>query len=245
MLSIVADMGVSGDMFLGALWDLGLVPEDDVLDSMQTLTRTSSAGLIQGERVVKAGVNAFHVHVDARETGWSSSWVEERIKSSCDSLLLEEGRDFALEAFMRLVDAEREVHGISPEDYPHLHEAGSPDTVVDMVGAGYFYEKSKIMDMEVVGGPVSLGGGRAKIAHGWVSVPAPATRKILEGYPCRTGPVDGELATPTGAAILRTLVTRTENDMTPFMEGRSGIGAGSLDFPHNSNVLRVFYTEDR
>ena len=96
--------------------------------------------------------------------------------------------------------------------------------------------------MDILGTPVSVGGGRKKISHGWVAIPAPATVNILEGYPIRYGPVDEELATPTGAALLRELVS-TPLDTQAFRCERIGLGAGSLDLPGISNILRVVLGE--
>ena len=136
--------------------------------------------------------------------------------------------------FTAIATAEGEIHGMSPEEV-HLHEVGAVDAILDVVGVIWGLE---ILGVErVYCGPIALGDGTVKAAHGLLPVPAPATLKLLEGH----GPSPGrrsraELVTPTGAALVR--VSRSGPPPAEYVPLRSGFGAGTKDFRGRANALR-------
>src|SRR5579884_4242917 len=138
----------------------------------------------------------------------------------------------------RMAEVESELHGV-PVDRVHLHELGGLDTLVDVCGV---LEGVRALGLErVVASPVNVGGGWATIRHGTVPVPAPATAALMRGLPVYGGEGEGELLTPTGAALLGVLVA--EWGPLPLMRlERVGAGAGRLD-PPRANVLRLFVGE--
>jgi hypothetical protein len=121
-----------------------------------------------------------------------------------------------------------------------LHEVGAVDAILDVVGGIWGFE---LLGVErIYCGPIALGDGTVKAAHGTLPVPAPATMKLLEGYPVRPGPEgSGELVTPTGAALVRVLASGSAP--TEFVPTRSGFGAGTKDFRGRANALRVILAE--
>lgn len=226
--------GISGDMVLGALVDLGL-PADwlrEVVDSLAT-----GAG-VRVSRTERAGVSCARVEFDLPH--------EHRHRGLSDVLaIVEEARvppavrARAGQVFRRIADAEAEVHGIDVEAV-HFHEVGALDTILDVLCAtggvaalGYeaFYSR-----------PVAVGRGYVDIAHGRYPVPAPATAKLLAGLHVVDSGFDGECTTPTGAALLAEL---TGGRVTPsgVVLGRSGFGAGTRDPADRPNCLRVIECE--
>jgi uncharacterized protein (TIGR00299 family) protein len=127
-----------------------------------------------------------------------------------------------------------------PVERVHLHEVGAVDAILDVVGAIWGFELLGVQ--QVYCGPIALGDGSVKAAHGTLPVPAPATLKLLEGHPVRPGPEgSGELVTPTGAALVRVLSSGPAPcDFVPL---RSGFGAGTKDFLGRPNALRVILAE--
>ncbi len=155
----------------------------------------------------------------------------------------------ALLVLRLLVEAESQVHGVSIEKV-HLHEIGSRDTILDICGAIFGLEKVGVFNesnpVPIYISPISVGGGKVKCAHGIMPVPAPATSKLLEKASLlfRSGPVDFELATPTGVALLASLKLSgflTDSSLTGEKSIlHSGIGVGTLKFPNQANILRTF-----
>ena len=137
--------------------------------------------------------------------------------------------------FVALGTAEAKVHNVDVSNV-HFHEVGAVDAIVDIVCAAVGSETLEVE--QFVCSPLNVGGGTVKCAHGVLPVPAPATLELLRGFPIYSGEVQKELVTPTGAAIVRVLATRFGPQ--PAMRTEIiGYGAGSRDFPHHSNVLRI------
>ncbi|QAA33394.1 nickel pincer cofactor biosynthesis protein LarC [Clostridium manihotivorum] len=160
----------------------------------------------------------------------------ENIINSSD--LSESVKNLSLAIFMRVAEAEAEVHGKSIEEV-HFHEVGAIDSIIDIVGAAIALDYLKVD--KIMASTVQLGGGFVKCAHGLIPVPAPATIRILKNIPVKTGIVNFETTTPTGAAILAENV----NSFTDKMEFEIksigyGLGTRELDIP---NVLRVYLGE--
>lgn len=145
----------------------------------------------------------------------------------------------AVNIFTKIGQAEGKIHGVALEDV-HFHEVGAVDSIIDIVGAGILLEQLLIDNIKSSAIPV--GSGRIHIDHGVYPVPAPATLEILLGIPIAASEVKGELATPTGAAIVAVLAE--EFCTLPAMKVQSvGYGAGTKTFPKHPNVLRVIIGE--
>jgi pyridinium-3,5-bisthiocarboxylic acid mononucleotide nickel chelatase len=145
-------------------------------------------------------------------------------------------RDLALGIFQRIGEAEAAVHGMELEKI-HFHEVGALDSIADIVGSAIGLDLLNVG--EFTSRPVPTGHGTVKAAHGVMPVPAPATAALLKGVPLASSPIKSELTTPTGAAILTSVVSRWLE--SPVMRIESiGYGAGQKDFAEQANVLRLF-----
>jgi len=223
--------GISGDMLLGALVDAGLSLEDLRAD----LAHLPLSGYaLRAERVTRGGIAGTQVSVEVGPEQPRRGLQD--ILSVIDRAdLAREVNDQARSVFLRLAEAEARVHN-RPVDEVHFHEVGAVDAIVDVVGACCGLRRLGIG--ELYSSPLPVGGGWVEAAHARLPVPAPATAELLKGLPCYGGPVEAELVTPTGAAIVSTLC-RSFGPM-PAMTVRSvGWGAGRKDLPH-PNLLRLF-----
>ena len=230
-LWVDASAGIAGDMLLGALLDAGAS-----LDAV----RSAVAAVVPGEVVVRtsavtrAGVRALKVDVESTGEGHPHrSWA--RIRALLGSADLPAAiRDPALAVFARLADAEGRVHGI-PADDVHFHEVGSWDAIADIVGVC-----AALVDLgvdRVTAGPVAVGSGRTRAAHGDLPVPVPAVLELARGWQVLAGG-EGELATPTGMALLRALAESC-GPIPPMEVAAVGIGAGGRDTGGRANVVRA------
>jgi uncharacterized protein (TIGR00299 family) protein len=151
------------------------------------------------------------------------------------SRLTDRQKETARRIFTRLGEAEAKVHGTTIEKV-HFHEVGAVDSIVDIVGAAIGWE---LLGVErIVASPIPTGRGFVTIAHGRCSIPAPATAELLAGVPLAASEVEAELTTPTGAAILATLV-ESFGSIPPMRISRIGCGAGSRELTEQPNVLRL------
>ena len=141
----------------------------------------------------------------------------------------------ASDIFMALGTAEARVHNVEATQV-HFHEVGAADAIVDIVCAAVGAEALCVE--KIYASPLNVGGGTVHCAHGVMAVPAPATLELLKGIPVYSGEIQKELVTPTGAAIVRVLATSFGPRPVMTTE-KIGYGAGSRDFPHHSNVLRI------
>ncbi len=140
----------------------------------------------------------------------------------------------AVRLFQRLGEAEARAHGM-PVDRVHFHEVGAVDSIVDLVGAAAAVEH--LAPERITAGPVNVGSGRVKTAHGELPVPAPATAELLRGIPVYGGP-GGELTTPTGAVLLAELVDEFVDLPALVLEG-AGYGLGRKELAHQPNAVRL------
>ncbi|MCA9182204.1 MAG: nickel pincer cofactor biosynthesis protein LarC, partial [Planctomycetales bacterium] len=224
--------GIAGDMLLAALVDAGADPSY-ILDQLRSLP-----GLEQVE--LEFSVTTRHdfraLRLDVRHphdpVHRHLSDIEVMIASS---RLTDQQRDLALRVFRRLGDAEAKVHGTTVERV-HFHEVGAIDSIVDIVGVAIALSQLQIR--HIVAAPPPTGTGTIRIAHGLVSVPAPATAELLRGIPLRGSAVAAELTTPTGAAFLATLVDGF-GPMPDMQIDRIGCGAGHRELKEQANILRV------
>jgi uncharacterized protein (TIGR00299 family) protein len=226
--------GISGDMTLGALIDAGVDAE---------AIRTAIASLelpiaLTVEKVRKGGFAATYVRVEAPDEHKHRHLhhVEEIINRGS---LTQRQRELALRIFRRVAEAEAAVHGV-PIEKVHFHEVGALDSIADIAGAAVALD---LLGAErFTSRPVPTGRGMVQCAHGMMPVPAPGTAELLKGVPLAPSPIEAELTTPTGAAILTAVVQ--EWTETPAMTVEHiGHGAGTRNFPEQPNILRVFVGE--
>src|SRR5437870_7376444 len=218
-------------MTVAALIDAGV-------DAESIRAGIASLGLpvhLEIEKVRKGGFAATHVRVEAQEEK-SHRFLPQVEEILNRGKLTARQRELALKIFRRLAEAEAAVHGL-PLDKVHFHEVGALDSIADIAGSAIALD---LLGVEkFTSSPVAVGSGTVKCAHGVMPVPTPATAELLKGVPLRPALVKSELTTPTGAAILTSVVT--EYIDTPLMAiERVGHGAGSKDFLEQPNVLRIF-----
>ncbi len=227
--------GASGDMILGALVDAG-VPLEHL---QQTAAALQLPGLeLSATKTTRCGITATKVEV--RTIPEHKPRHLHHIKDLIAKAHLPEPvRDNAIRIFQRLAEAEAKVHQTTPEKI-HFHEVGAVDAIADVVcaAAGLHY----LGVAEILVSTFPLGGGTVKCEHGLIPVPAPATVELIHNFPSRPGPINFELLTPTGAAILTTLGKPYEQSV--FKIQTTGCGAGSKDFANLPNVLRLFLGEN-
>jgi uncharacterized protein (TIGR00299 family) protein len=226
--------GISGDMTLGALVDAGadLGAIQAGIDSLGL----PSCRLVTTE-VKKRGFRATQVIVE-HEPQHKHRHLHHITAMIDGSALSARQKDIAKRIFQKLAEAEAKVHGSTIEKV-HFHEVGAVDSIADIVGSAIGFD---LLGVErVLCSPVPTGRGFVEIAHGRCSIPAPATGELLRGVPLAQLDVEGELTTPTGAAIVAALAD--EFGPLPAMTvERIGYGAGQKDFPQ-PNILRVLVGE--
>ena len=236
VLFIDCASGVSGDMLLGALVDLG-VP---LAGLKRELSKLQVSGFrLTRSRGTRGGVSGTHLKVVASGDRGYRHWSDfERILRR--SRLSSEVKSRSLALVRRLFEAEAEVHGETAESV-HLHELGSLDTLVDVVGAVAGLDHIGVS--EVVSSGVNVGGGFVETEHGRLTVPAPATALLLKGAPVFSDGEDFERTTPTGALLVTGLSTRF--GAFPGMTLRKiGYGLGTKDPEHGRpNALRLVLGE--
>ncbi len=228
--------GISGDMTLGALIDAGA--DFDSLKAELGKLRVGGYD-IQAAKVTKSGISATDVTVSVEHHGASHGRSFSQIARIIEDSGLSEGvASMAIAIFRRLGEAEAEVHGKSIEEI-HFHEVGAVDAIVDIVGACICLDMLGIE--RVHASPMPTFHGTVKMAHGAFPLPAPATIEILKGAPWRELGIEGELVTPTGAAIAAE-ISAGFGPMPPMTVQSVGYGAGKSDF-EIPNVLRIVVGE--
>ena len=221
--------GISGDMFLGLLLDLGLP-----LDQLQTeLGKLPLEGYqLKIDRQQRHGIEGCQLQVVCEKAHHHRSW------SSIDKMLAESAlaaptKDLARSFFRRLGEAEAKVHGITV-DQVHFHEVGAIDAIVDLTGAAIGLQLLGIG--KLLCAPLPLSRGMSSCGHGALPLPAPATLELLQNLPIVDSGCDKELVTPTGATIVSTLA---EFGPLPSMTiERTGYGVGGWQLEDRSNLLR-------
>lgn len=222
-------------MTLGALVDAGCAVEH---------LRAELAGLgvagweIAAEKVWKNGMAATHVLVKTEDTSKHRS-LNDIVELIEKSHLKAGVRERAMAIFRKLGEAEARVHDV-PLEKIHFHEVGAMDAIVDIVGACIGFAALEIERFAC--SPLNVGGGTAKMAHGVLPVPAPATANLLQGRPTYSNGVQKELVTPTGAAIVATLCDAF-GPQPAMTVSAIGYGAGTADLEGQPNVLRVMIGE--
>ena len=225
--------GISGDMHLGALVDIG-VPAEHLQRQLAKLELAEEFEL-RLSRAGKMGITGTRADVrlaeDAKRPARNLAAIAGIIDRAGYSAPVHAA---ALAMFKAIAVAEAKIHGKSIDEV-HFHEVGATDSIVDIVGAaiGIHYLNATAIYCS----PLEVGSGMVRCQHGLFPVPAPATAEILKGVPCQYGGVDGEATTPTGAAILKHFVTAFEAPRD-FTAKTVGYGVGHKDFAR-PNVLRL------
>jgi len=266
-LALDGRMGASGDMLLGALLAAGadraaLAPVEDTLDVRYLVDRTAKNGIeATAVDVVLADEGNEHSHdhsgdddhshdhdhhSGSHDHGHGHTPAEghgpqrsyEEVVGIVESMDLPAGiASDATATFALLGEAEAAVHGTAIDEV-HFHEVGADDAVADIVGACLLFEDLGVERVVTI--PLAAGGGEVEMSHGTYPVPTPAVVELAEraDWSLRGGPVEAELLTPTGAAILAQFADGVESLPALRVDG-SGYGAGGWDFPERPNVLRA------
>ncbi len=227
--------GISGDMTLGALVDAGC----DVQHLRAELGRLNVSGWqLSAEKVWKNGMAATYVKVQAddHQRHRSLGAINDILNNS---QLPASVRERAAAIFQKLGEAEAGVHDV-PLEKIHFHEVGAVDAIVDIVGTCIGFAALGVDKFAC--SPLNVGGGTAKMAHGVLLVPAPATASLLKGKPTYSNGVQRELVTPTGAAIIATLCD-SAGPQPPMTVTSIGYGAGTADLEGQPNVVRIMIGE--
>ena len=224
--------GISGDMNLGAMIDLGV--EISYLKS--ELGKLNLVGWdLVAEKDQRHGIKGTKITVNQLIHEHAHRHLSDIGRIIGNSSLTDTVKKLAMEIFMKIATAESTVHGI-PVDEVHFHEVGAIDSIIDITGAAICFEALHVDAVYV--SEVELGGGFVKCDHGKLPVPAPATIEIIKGIPVRTGGVDFEATTPTGAAIISVLGTEFRPTQ-PIKIEKTAYGIGHKDHPEVPNLLRV------
>ena len=242
-------MGAAGDMLMAALYEL--LPEKEAF--FEKMNALGLSGItLSAEPSVKCGITGTHMRVlvhgeeegaaHAHTHGHSHDNEHEHTHAGLHEIehrishlaLSETVRENVLAVYRSIADAESRVHGV-PVDEIHFHEVGSLDALADVTGVCLLFEM--LAPEQVLCSPVHVGSGQVRCAHGILPVPAPATARLLEGIPVYGGSIQGELCTPTGAALLRRFVTRF-GVMPPMCMEKCGYGMGTKDF-EAANCVRA------
>jgi pyridinium-3,5-bisthiocarboxylic acid mononucleotide nickel chelatase len=225
--------GISGDMNLGAMIDLG-VEKSYLINELNKLNLKGWELIVQKDQ--RHGITGTKVTVKQTRHEHAHRHMSDIEKIINDSALDEKTKSLSLKIFKKIAVAESSVHGISI-DHVHFHEVGAIDSIIDVVGAAICFNALNVSEVHV--STVELGSGFVKCDHGKLPVPAPATVEIIKGIPVKKGGVDFEATTPTGAAILATLGTDFSSDLIVKIE-KTAYGVGQKEHPDVPNLLRVF-----
>ena len=237
--------GISGDMILSSLVDLG-ANKSKIIDGIK-----ESANLLQGStikkldfiKVKKNGKDATHLELEIDENVHERKGTEIKncIMSASEKLgLSKSAKEFAENSINTLINAESSVHG-EPDSSVHFHEASSIDTVVDILGTAIALDDLNLLDEEISCSHVAIGGGTVSFSHGTTSNPAYAITEIFKNSKIivHGGPVNEELTTPTGASILVNLASSCNEFFVDMTIDSVGYGAGTKQFDNFANVVKI------
>lgn len=243
-------MGAAGDMVMGAL--LSLIPDKDAF-----IKEINSIGIpdtaVSYENDSKCGISGIHisVHIAGKEEECDETDLHhsrehvhhhaglDDIRKIIDNLKVSDKvKKEVTNIYMMIAQAESKVHGKDVGEI-HFHEVGMMDAIADITGCAMLLEKLSVQSIYI--SPVNTGFGKVRCAHGILPVPAPATAELLKGVPCYAGRIEGELCTPTGAALLSYYGT-AYSQMPPMCIMETGYGCGKKDF-EAANVVRAVLGE--
>ncbi len=240
-------MGAAGDMLAASLYEL--LDDEGRKSFLEKMNGLGIDGLgIEAETSEKCGIIGTHMNVTVHGITEHEHHEEhhhhehsdpDSIEHIIDSLPLSENiRKNSKAIYDIIAEAESRAHGVSVKEI-HFHEVGALDAVADVVSVCLLMEM--LNADRVIASPVCVGFGKVRCAHGILPVPAPATAYILEGLPIYAGPIEGEMCTPTGAALLKFFVTDFAN-MPPMKVFCVGYGMGYKDF-EAANCVRAMLGE--
>ena len=232
--------GIAGNMIIGALVDLG-ADDNELKEIMEKSAYEFGKVEVTFEKVKKHGIASTYCNVEMLEKKPPIHY-DKFIEKINDLNLPEEVKKISINVFERIAKAESAVHGETLEKV-HFHEVGASDAVADVIGSIYAYYSLNLNRQKIIGLPIAVGGGTVKTAHGIIPVPAPAVLEILKDANIRGGPVESELATPTGCAIYAEICDEIKEFIPQARPKKVGYGAGKKDFDH-PNILRIIETSD-
>jgi uncharacterized protein (TIGR00299 family) protein len=221
--------GISGDMFLGLMFDLG-VEEEYVSAELNKLDLSGYRLSVRKEK--RCGIAGSYVDITIKNDQPSRTWlqIDQLIAASS---LKKRDRELACRIFRRLGEAEAKVHAVELNQV-HFHEVGAVDSILDIVGAAIALNRLGVE--QVICSPLPLGLGRIETDHGSYPLPAPATLEVLRGCPTQPDSSGLELVTPTGAVIAAEISTFAP--LPAMMLNRTGYGLGSRNMADRPNALR-------
>ena len=230
LLLLDTPSGIAGDMTIAALLDLG-IPLAVVENAIEQLRLPGCRVRHELARSGAIGGSRFIVEETAPQPARAYAQIDALI---AESSLPESTARLARRIFARLAKAEAEVHRVALESVS-FHEVGAVDAIVDIVGAAACFEH---LGARVVATPLPVGRGFVLCQHGRLPLPAPATLLCLTGVPTYDAGIDGELVTPTGAAIIATVAEEFVS-WPRFVPERTGFGCGTRKLPDRPNALRA------
>jgi len=228
--------GISGDMFVGALLDLGL-PLKGLKAELRKIPGLNYRIEVTQKSLHGIRATRFRVVSPRKESERSWKQIQQLVQRSS---LAPEVKESGLKIFRRLAEAEGKIHGVAP-DKVHFHEVGATDSIVDIMAAAIGIQHLKIGSIRF--SPIPLGRGLTHSRHGSLPLPAPATLELLKGLPVHWTGLQGETVTPTGAALISVLGSQFGAAPQMIVE-KIGYGAGEREFPDRPNLFRLLLGQD-
>ena len=229
--------GASGDMILGALVGVGVDPRR--LIEQLALLKVSGYE-VDFEKVDRSGISATRAHVRTKQEQ-AHRHLGDILKIIYESGLSDDIKERAALIFSRLAESEASVHNL-PVERIHFHEVGALDAIIDVVGACIGFS---LLGVErFVSSPLHVGSGMIEMAHGRFPVPPPAVTELLKEAPVYATEIKGELLTPTGAAIISTVVEGQYGPLPKMKIKATGYGAGTREYENFPNVLRLMLGDE-
>ncbi|HVD07099.1 MAG TPA: nickel pincer cofactor biosynthesis protein LarC, partial [Nitrososphaeraceae archaeon] len=237
--------GISGDMLLSSLVDIG-ANKKKVVDSIYSCQDYFEGSKIRKVDFIKTtsyGISCTKLLFEYKDSTRSrlSSVVYRSIASCCDYLNLSNvARSFVLNSIKTIISAESKIHGIKHDDV-RLHEVSTVDTAADLIGTAVALDNLGLLSQKFYATNVAIGNGMLQFSHGIVPNPGNAILEILRNSQILLvpGKIDGELTTPTGAAMLVNLASEHISQYPPFIPEQIGNGAGQKDGKNVANILRI------
>lgn len=232
--------GIAGNMIIGAFVDLG-ADSNKLKEVMEHSAKEFGGIKVTFEKQMKQSINSTYCHVKMLNQEKPLHFKE--FISKINELDIDEKvKSKSIKVFERIGEAEAKVHGKTLDEI-HFHEVGASDAVADVIGSISAYYELELDKDKIIGLPIAVGGGRIETSHGTIPVPVPAVVEILKGLNFTGGPVNTELATPTGCAIYAEICDEISEFIPLTSPKKVGYGAGKKDFDH-PNVLRIIESEE-
>jgi uncharacterized protein (DUF111 family) len=252
MIVFQPEYGVSGDMILSGLIDLlriDVSPDSKFLNILNNVALQYEKTAVVRPKKIKQ--DEFSGHIINVEWDGGPEWpksakgveLKEHIEKYCNELGMSHGKELAVKTIDTIIEAEAKVHNKEPSEVM-FHELSSPRLIINVVGVGFIVENYIDSSWQFCSTPIALGMGKIKIVHGEFKIPPPVTSEILSKFELKSnvhyhkGPYSGELATPTGIALLCNLV-KHYFPASPIAPDKFGIGFGAKEFQSKQAYLRV------